>query len=66
MARLLAAFRWFRRAVLVSLLVAQPLAFYEQQWTALVGLALNLVLLSALEFGISREAADPAVAATKS
>jgi hypothetical protein len=52
---LLAAFQWFRRSVLVSLLVAQPLAFYEQQWTALVGLALNLVLLSALEFGIARE-----------
>src|SRR5215212_7239051 len=57
---LLAAFQWFRRSVLVSLLVAQPLAFYEQQWTALVGLALNLVLLSALEFGIARESA-PAV-----
>ena len=54
---LLAAFQWFRRSVLVSLLVVQPLAFYEQQWTALVGLALNLVLLSALEFGIARESA---------
>ena len=32
---LLVAFQWFRRSVLVSLLVAQPLAFYEQQWTAL-------------------------------
>ncbi len=63
---LLAAFHWFRRAVLVSLLVAQPLAFYEQQWAALIGLALNLVLLSALEFGIARESAvagqtDPAL-----
>jgi hypothetical protein len=54
---LLSAFCWFRRSVLVSLLVAQPLAFYEQQWTALVGLVLNLVLLSALEFGIARESA---------
>jgi hypothetical protein len=54
---LLAAFQWFRRSVLVSLLVAQPLAFYEQQWTALVGLAVNLVLLSSLEFGIARESA---------
>jgi hypothetical protein len=62
---LLAAFQWFRRSVLVSLLVAQPLAFYEEQWAALVGLALNLVLLSALEFGIGRESApvgQPAVA----
>jgi hypothetical protein len=54
---LLTAFHWFRRSVLVSLLVAQPLAFYEQQLTAVVGLALNLVLLSALEFGIARESA---------
>jgi len=54
---LLAAYQWFRRSVLVSLLVAQPLAFYEQQWAALVGLGLNLVLLSALEFGIARESA---------
>jgi hypothetical protein len=54
---LLAAFWWFRWSVLVSLLVAQPLAFYEQQLTAVIGLALNLVLLSTLEFGISRESA---------
>jgi hypothetical protein len=53
----LVAYHWFRRAVLVSLLVAQPLAFYAQQWTALLGLALNLVLLSAIEFGIARESA---------
>ena len=51
------AYHWFRRAVLVSLLVAQPLAFYAQQWTALLGLALNLVLLSAIELGIARETA---------
>jgi hypothetical protein len=51
------AYHWMRRAVLVSLLLAQPLAFYAQQWTALIGLAINLVLLSAIEFGIGREAA---------
>lgn len=51
----LSAFRSFRHAVLISLLVAQPLAFYEQQWTALVGLGLNLVLLSALDFAIAEE-----------
>ena len=58
---LLNAFHWFRRSVLVSLLVVQPLAFYEQQLTALVGLVLNLVLLSALEFGIARELAPTSV-----
>jgi hypothetical protein len=53
----LSAYRWFRRAVLISLLVAQPLAFYAQQWTALIGLALNLVLLSAIDYAIARELA---------
>jgi hypothetical protein len=53
----LIAYRWFRRAVLISLLVAQPLAFYAQQWTALIGLALNLVLLSAIDYAIARELA---------
>jgi hypothetical protein len=59
------AYEWFRRAVLVSLLLVQPLAFYEQQLTALLGLAINLVLLSALDFAISREREHnaPAVAA---
>ena len=49
------AFQWFRRAVLVSLLLAQPLAFYQQQMTALIGLAFNLVLLSALDYAIKAE-----------
>jgi hypothetical protein len=51
------AYEWFRRAVLVSLLLGQPLAFYEQQLTALIGLGLNLMLLSALDFAIARESA---------
>ncbi|MFN8593792.1 MAG: hypothetical protein U0031_20220 [Thermomicrobiales bacterium] len=51
----LEAYRWFRRATLVFLLIAQPLAFYEQQWTALIGLVLSLALLSALNYGIDRE-----------
>lgn len=51
----LEAYRWFRRATLVFLLIGQPLAFYEQQWTALLGLVLSLVLLSALNYGIDRE-----------
>jgi hypothetical protein len=63
---LLDAFQWFRRSVLVSLLVAQPLAFYEQQMTALVGLALNLILLSALEFGIAQESTPSSLGAIAS
>jgi hypothetical protein len=52
---LLIAYRWFRRAVLVSLLLTQPLAFYQDEWSALIGLVFNLVLMSALEFGIGQE-----------
>jgi hypothetical protein len=64
----LCAYRWFRRATLVSLLIAQPLAFYVEQWTALVGLAFSLVFLSALNFGIAREEAlarEPSAATTE-
>ena len=61
---LLVAYRWFRRAVMVSLLLTQPLAFYQDQWSALTGLAFNLILMSALEFGIGQEesAGDTAAA----
>ncbi len=52
----LAALEWFRRAALVSLLMVQPISFYNEQLSAIVGLGLNLALLSALEFAISREA----------
>jgi hypothetical protein len=62
----LSAYRWLRRSVLVFLLAAQPLAFYEQQLMALVGLALNLMLLSALELGLARESAASEGSATSS
>lgn len=58
----LAAFQWFRRWVLVSLLLVQPLEFYQEEWTALIGLALSLLLLSALEFAIAHEAPLPGTA----
>lgn len=51
----IAALEWFRRAALVSLLMVQPISFYDEQLAAIVGLGLNLALLSALEFAISRE-----------
>ncbi|MFN8675249.1 MAG: hypothetical protein U0Z70_02610 [Thermomicrobiales bacterium] len=60
----IAALGWFRRAALVSLLMVQPISFYDEQLAAIVGLGLNLALLSALEYAISREVAatdpDPA------
>lgn len=49
------AYRWMRRGVLVSLLLAQPLAFYTAQVLAFWGLGLNLVLLAGIDFAIRRE-----------
>jgi hypothetical protein len=54
-----AALEWFRRAALVSLLMVQPISFYDEQLAAIVGLGLNLALLSALEYAISREVPVP-------
>lgn len=42
------AYRWFERAVLVNLLLAQVFTFYLQQFGALAGLAIDLVLLLVL------------------
>jgi len=55
----IAALEWFRRAALVSLLMVQPISFYNEQLAAIVGLGLNLALLSALEFAITREVTAP-------
>ena len=50
------AYRWFRRAVLVQLLLVQVFLFYEDQLAAVGGVALNLLLLAVLEALIEREA----------
>lgn len=49
------AYRWMRRGVLASLLLAQPLAFYTAQVLAFWSLGLHLVLLAGLDFAIRRE-----------
>ena len=49
------AFVWFKRAVLVSLLLVQFFSFYEAGLTAAWGLLLNLALLAALNVAIRRE-----------
>ena len=52
------AFRWFKRSVLVTLFLIQPFWFYTNERTALIWLVLSLILLRALNFAISREAAS--------
>ncbi|MFW6150841.1 MAG: hypothetical protein ACOC6A_04835 [Chloroflexota bacterium] len=51
----LAAYRMFHHAVLVSILIAQVFAFYEQQIMAVVGLFLQVLVLMALRFMIGQE-----------
>ncbi len=51
----LAAFRWFERAILVSILLVQPFSFYREQFAALIELGFNLVVLTSLRAAIRLE-----------
>jgi len=51
----LQAYLMFRRAILVSIFFTQVLSFYEQQLLALLGLVLNILVLIALRYMITRE-----------
>ncbi|MFH1032661.1 MAG: hypothetical protein V1767_08895 [Chloroflexota bacterium] len=51
----LRAYLMFRRAILVSIFFTQVLAFYQQQFLALLGLGLNIVILIALRYLITHE-----------
>ncbi len=54
----LVAHRFFLRAVLVSMLVGQVFVFYHDQFAALSGLAVDLLLYAALRYVIGREEAE--------
>ena len=51
----LGAYLMFKRSLLVTLFVAQPFIFYEEQLSAMVGLTFNLLMLVGLELFIHRE-----------
>lgn len=51
----LAAYHWFERSVLVSLLVTQAFMFYSSQFSALGSLAVHLVIYVALRYASNRE-----------
>lgn len=51
----LEGYRWFERAILVSILLVQPFSFYAEQLAALVELAFNLSVLAALRTMIGLE-----------
>ena len=54
----LVAYQWFRGAILISLLVGQPLAFFDEAVFATGGLIVDLICLGAFNYGISVEMAD--------
>jgi hypothetical protein len=60
----LAAYRWFSRALLVSIFITQFFAFYHNQITQVFGLAVALVTYAAIRsmqsYEQSRETAEPA------
>jgi hypothetical protein len=51
----LAGLRWFKRGLLLSLLVAQPLAFFEAEFGALGGLAEDLILWIGVSYLLQQE-----------
>jgi hypothetical protein len=51
----LIAYQMFQRAILVSVLLTMVFAFYEYQFYALIGVFLNVLILFALRYMISRE-----------
>jgi hypothetical protein len=52
-----ASYRWFKAAILVSLLITQVFVFYYDQLSALVGVIVDLLLYAALSYMIAREEA---------
>ena len=62
----LAAYRWWQRAVLVSLLVTQIFLFSRDQFAALTGLAWDLLVYGALRYLIAREEARETEASRRS
>jgi hypothetical protein len=56
----LAALRWFKRSVLLSLLLGLPFQFFLQEFGALGGLARQLVLLVGVDYLLRQEVAQRA------
>jgi hypothetical protein len=49
------AFKFFKIAILFSLLVTQFFTFYQEQFRALVGFAMNVILLAVIDYTIDKE-----------
>lgn len=49
------AYKWFRRSVLVSILITQVFVFYDSQLSGLGGLLVYIIIYAGLRYAISRE-----------
>jgi hypothetical protein len=49
------AYRMFARSILISIFLTQVFAFYKEQFSALLGLLFNILILIVLRFMISQE-----------
>jgi hypothetical protein len=58
------AYRMFERSILVSIFLSQVFAFYTEQFSALLGLLANILILLALRFMIEREKTALALASS--
>lgn len=54
----LEAFRWFKRSLLVSILLTQVFVFYRDQLSAFIGLVFNIVLLLTFNYMLTEERAN--------
>jgi hypothetical protein len=51
----LAGLGWFKRSILVTILLAQPFLFYREQLAALIWLAIDILILETLNYVIGQE-----------
>lgn len=59
-----AAFVMFEQSLLVSIFLTEVFSFYEQQFLALIGLALNILLLTITRYALRQEAASVSTVVT--
>jgi len=59
-----AAFQMFEQSLLVSIFLTEVFSFYEQQFLALIGLALNILLLIITRYALRQEAASASAVVT--
>jgi len=58
------AFKLFKIAILLSLLVTQFFTFYQEQFRALIGLGINIILLTIIDYTIAKESSGDGISSS--